>query len=382
MKRLAPFLVAALLCLLARPALAETPEDQVQTLNDRAMDAFTNLDIEGANHMLHRALRIAKHARVKGRLLAQTYMNLGVVAASGEKNRRSAFEFFKAALHADPTIRPDPATSTPEVEDAFELAKGSYETETGKPLPPPRPSQSTAPLPSPTPEATPAEGQEQEAPPGMASGSGQQTESAGAQGVQEKAAPRGFIDVGFTLGIASVDSGKPADPQPTNYSPTNPEYGSYVQPHTGHCTGNDYCVRVEQPGVLPTFGLSMAAGYYVLRRFALAATARVGFLGGSSTLSHLMLGARAQYAFKPPSAQGIELAGFLGASVGQIQARPSQGNYSRPYVKSGLGSLQLGMLIGYHFLPQLALQATPVINVLFPNTMLAVDLSIGLELAL
>lgn len=378
MKRLTPLLLGAFLGLWAQPAFASTPEDQVRALNEHAMEAFTNLDIEGANRLLHRALHIAKRARLKGRVLAQTYMNLGVVAASGEKNRGSAFEFFKAALHADPTIRPDPATSTPEVEDAFELAKGSYETETGKPLPPPQSTQSAAPPPGPAPEE-----QEEETPPGMApSGEAAETAAAGEQGGEEKAAPRGFIDVGFTLGVASVDSGKPADPQPVNFDPSNPEYGSYVPPHTGHCTGSDFCVRVQQPGVLPTFGLSAAAGYYVLRHFALAITTRVGFTGGSSTLSHFMFGARAQYAFKPPSAEGTEIAAFLGGSVGQIQVRPSQGNYSRPYVRSGLGSVQLGMLIGYHFLPQLALQATPVIHVFFPTTMFAVDLSIGLELAL
>lgn len=105
------------------PALGQTPYDVVADLNARAMDAYNRLDIDAAGSMLEEALRVASQGGVAGPLLAQTNMNMGVVYVGGLGDQNGALGYFVQALCADPSIQPDPLTSSPEIQSVFQAAQ-------------------------------------------------------------------------------------------------------------------------------------------------------------------------------------------------------------------------------------------------------------------
>ncbi|MFW6050498.1 MAG: hypothetical protein ACODAU_04950 [Myxococcota bacterium] len=366
MKQFLPVLLGAVVALYSQTAAAQPAEQRVLELNQQAMEAYMALDVERAKELLFEALRIAERSNLEGLPLARTYVNLGVVAVGGDQDRPSAFEFFKAALTADPTIEPDPATSTPEVDETFELAQGRHQMETGQ-----------------SPAGEEATGGP--AAPGRAEGSPSGEDAAPSDASEEAydfgQARRVFLHVGFTVGAATAQPGKPADPQPPADCALDGSCSSYVPPRTDDCGGREFCVRVQEPGMLPTFAVTTTLGYYVLPRFALALSVRSAFSGGSDALAGLMAGVRAQYDFVQPQPEGLSLAAFGGASVGQIQVQPDQGGSREPYITSGPGSAQLGGVIGYRFLPGFGLVATPQVHLLFPTFMFAMDLTVGLDLA-
>ncbi|MFW5875793.1 MAG: hypothetical protein ACOCXM_03590 [Myxococcota bacterium] len=377
MKRLMPALMGLFVILCSQGVSAEAPEQRVLELNRSAMEAYMSLDIERAKEQLLEALTIAEREGVTGRPLARTYVNLGVVTVGGEDDLQSAFEFFKAALTEDPSIRPDPAASTPEVDEAFHLAKGRHRTETGH----------TSADGDPTPEEVEARGAEEDPEPGAGDdAAGSEPEATGDRS-DWGARRRTFLHVGFTLGAASANPGKPADSAPPaecfdDDGTLLPGCGGYVPPGRGSCDGSEFCTRVEKSGVLPAFAVTATAGYYVVPRLALALSARIGFPAGEGTLSQLMLAVRAQYAFVEPEPEGANFAGFAGASVGQIQVQPDQGNNGQePFISSGLGSVQIGAVIGYRFLPSVGFVLTPQAHLFFPTFMVAAEATAGLELA-
>jgi hypothetical protein len=375
-----PPLLVAMALLHVQPVLAQGTEQEVLELNQQAMEAYLNLEIEQAKLLLVEALTLAERAGLEGRALARTYVNLGVVTVGGENDRQSAFEFFKAALDEDPGVWPDPATSTPEVDEAFHLARGRYEMETGTSLP------------------GRADLSPEDMMQGLADDGERLPDPEGPDGERDAVEeydfgelPRTFVHVGFSIGAATARSGRPADPQPpddcfADDGQLRPECQSYRVPAQEDCDGPDACVRVNEPGLLPAMGLKLTVGHYILPRLALATTVRIGFQGGDGFLSQWMIGVRAQYLFTDLAAEGFNAAAFVGGSVGQIQVRPDQGRVGdtpvrRPFVSSGPGSFQLGAVLGYRFTRNFGIQATPEVHMFLPTNMFVFEMTAGIETA-
>lgn len=102
---------------------AQSPYDVVAELNRKAMDAYNRLDIDAAGSMLEEALRVAYQGGISGPLLAQTNLNMGVVYVGGLSDQNGGLGYFVQAVCADPSIQPDPLTSTPEIQSVFQAAQ-------------------------------------------------------------------------------------------------------------------------------------------------------------------------------------------------------------------------------------------------------------------
>ena len=109
--------------LVATPAQAQRPLQQVLDLNRQAMDDYTNMEFPRAMERLEEALNTARRGRVTGAPLARTHMNLGVVNVGGMGDNAAGLDHFVAALRADGAVQLDPLTSTPEIQTVFNLAR-------------------------------------------------------------------------------------------------------------------------------------------------------------------------------------------------------------------------------------------------------------------
>ena len=105
------------------PAFAQSAEEVVTDLNQKAMDAYNELDIDKAGAMLEEALRVAIEGGVTPQLLGRTNLNLGVVYIGGLNDEQNGLKYFVEAVCADPAIQPDPLTSTPEIQNTFQAAQ-------------------------------------------------------------------------------------------------------------------------------------------------------------------------------------------------------------------------------------------------------------------
>lgn len=146
-----------------------------------------------------------------------------------------------------------------------------------------------------------------------------------------------------------------------------------------------YCVRVNKPGFAPELALRTALGYFITRDVSLAIIGRFQFSSGLGTLSNLLIGGRVEYMFTKTKPRGLMISGFIGGTVGQIQAQPSASNTTgnEPWIKSGLGGAHIGSNIRYRFTDNVGIFMAPELDIQFPSflwnidlTMLAVELSI------
>ena len=112
---------------------------QVLDLNRQAMDAYTNLEIEQARSLLDQALQVAQRSRLRGAPLVRTYVNLGIVMVGGFQDMTAGIDYFSKALQIDPNAQLDITLSTPEVRQAFLLAKARVQGSGGGSAPPPPP---------------------------------------------------------------------------------------------------------------------------------------------------------------------------------------------------------------------------------------------------
>jgi hypothetical protein len=147
---------------------------------------------------------------------------------------------------------------------------------------------------------------------------------------------------------------------------------------------SQYCVRVNKSGFAPQAALRAAFGYFVTRDFSLAALTRFQFSAGQGTLSHLLLGVRAEYMFTKTTARGLMVSGFIGGTIGQIQAQPSTpgARGDEPWIKSGLQGAHIGSNIRYRFTNNLGIYMSPELDMQFPDFLWNIDLTIlGAEVA-
>lgn len=118
--RLATFVLVA--CMSVTTA-AQDGAARVRQLNERAVNAYHELEIERAQQYLYDALNAAERGHVTGPELGRTFVLLGVVAVGGQQDRNRGVQYFMQALEADPAARVDPSLSSPDVLSAFNVAQ-------------------------------------------------------------------------------------------------------------------------------------------------------------------------------------------------------------------------------------------------------------------
>ncbi len=214
----------------------------------------------------------------------------------------------------------------------------------------------------------------------------------GDSSASESDAPRFFGQFGMTLGLGWVDSGMRADRSAPSASDYPESWGGaligWVPEGESKCADNnnnnaDDCVEVNTPGIVPTVALRATVGYYIWTRFALAASFRFQLDRGEGQMSGMQVGLRGQYLFTTPSETGINVAGLLGFTYGQISPKPPQQDEAPakgwPFVLAGLNGVNIGAVIGYRFTRNFGLHVTPEFHLLFPNVLLNLDLTAGVE---
>jgi len=245
---------------------------------------------------------------------------------------------------------------------------------------------------------------------------------------------RFFFQIGFAFGIASIYSGMLADsdppleevlweegdPDPMNYQPAPGQFNPYLpwvpdadsfdrqinpQQASNECAADGvqtgpnvdaennpimnypsrYCVRINEPGMVFLPALRLALGYFVLPSLSLAGIFRFQFEAGQGTLANMLLGGRAEYIFYGgESATGLTLSGFLGGTLGQIQAKPPQEQEGglAPFIISGMGGAHIGVTARYRLHRFAGVFFSPEFDFQFPSVLMNVDLTIGAEVAL
>lgn len=125
MSRLGPVVIACIaLPLLWGAARAEAQADaQVADLNSQGIEAYQALDMDAARAKLEEALGVAQQNGLGGPVVAQVYMNLGVVQIAGFNDRDQGLAAFVSALCMQPDVQLDPLLSTPDVQQAFGQAQ-------------------------------------------------------------------------------------------------------------------------------------------------------------------------------------------------------------------------------------------------------------------
>jgi hypothetical protein len=136
---------------------AKSPQETVEQLNVSAMEAYNALDINAAGSMLEEALGLAYDNGITGSLLARSNLNLGVVYIGGLGDKDSGLSYFVQALCADPAVQLDPLTSTPDIQEVFEVASqqvqaGACEQGPGGAAPTPEQTAAAAAPPPPPPD--------------------------------------------------------------------------------------------------------------------------------------------------------------------------------------------------------------------------------------
>lgn len=102
---------------------------KVTELNRKALEAYDNLEPAEARKLLLQALEVCATAGLATHpLKARTHLHLGAVLMGGFKQRDAAVKQFKRALEIQPDIKLTKALVSPEVQGAFDEAKGGART--------------------------------------------------------------------------------------------------------------------------------------------------------------------------------------------------------------------------------------------------------------
>lgn len=193
--------------------------------------------------------------------------------------------------------------------------------------------------------------------------------------------PKFFLHVGGVIGAGIVRPGMRA-----SSVPSSPASATSFEPSGGaNCnlaSSSEQCVAVDGTGLVPTFALNMAFGYYFYKSFGAALSVRYQFDAEGRGIPNFLIGGRLQYLFTERKATGFNAAALIGTSFGQIQLRPPQPEgQDRPTTITGLNGIQAGAVLGYRFYRNFGVQVTPVMHFLFPDSLIAFDLNAGVEVA-
>src|SRR6185436_6040018 len=144
---------------LGAQAQDQTAVQKMIDLNRQALAAFGNKDYEGAKSALMDAVVLGKEAGLANdKMMARTYLHLGVVYVDGLKDRGKGIRYMGLALRIRPDIPMTPALVTPTVTAAFDEAKRDPQAAASgnvKAAPAPAPKAAPAPKPAPAPAPPP-----------------------------------------------------------------------------------------------------------------------------------------------------------------------------------------------------------------------------------
>jgi len=195
---------------------------------------------------------------------------------------------------------------------------------------------------------------------------------------------RFFAQVSFAAGLSFVSSGMYADGEPQS-PPLPGEDDVYIPEGTGDCVDNadgfqDYCVRVETPGLVMVPGIRFGLGAWILDWLGLEATMRIAFSGGQGTLANMLIGGRVigrvTAGLDNPL---LDIRLHLGTTVGQIQPQPPQNGAPEPFIRSGLNGIDFGAAYVANFNKHIAIFVEVDAQFLFPVSLFNLDLNFGLQ---
>lgn len=187
---------------------------QISDLNSQALEAYQALDIDTARSKLEQAVGMAQQAGYVGPVVAQTYMNLGVVLVAGQNDRDQGLAAFLSAVCIQPNVQLDPLLSTPDVQLVFGQAQqdaqgGACGPGAGAgPAGPPQQQPYIQPNAQMMAPAVSGPRADEECPPGVVCNG----EGASAAGPTDFA--RFFVNLQLAAGFAMVRSGMKADSKP------------------------------------------------------------------------------------------------------------------------------------------------------------------------
>jgi hypothetical protein len=201
----------AVVAMLGNSNIAAAQVDaQIAELNSQALEAYQALDIDTARGKLEQAINMAQQSGYAGPVVAQSYMNLGVVYVAGMSNRDQGLGAFLSAVCMQPDVQLDPLLSTPDVQQVFTQAQqdaqgGACGPGAAAPMAPP----GVAPTPmAMAPAAAGPRNIDAECPPGVKCDTGT-GESAGPTDFA-----RFFVNLQLAWGNALVMPGMKADSKP------------------------------------------------------------------------------------------------------------------------------------------------------------------------
>ncbi len=404
-----PFLCSAVLAVLlgtlSTPsrAAAQSAVDTAQTQAAAAREAYHSLDLDEAQRLAREAVDTCEQGGCAGPDMARYYVLQGMVEYAATQDRDRARAMFRQAVHTDAAVELDPELATPDLQAILIDAREDVMIDGAT-----------------SPEAVAAAHQEDA--PGGREGSSCRTDDTCHSGficednlcvAGERVEPEGpwqrfFLEVGFNMAAATashqmtptsiptelrVAGGLNTQTDMTSSGELVTSNDSYYLGGTEDCnasapaagevaTEDNYCVRVTEGLFVFAPGIHVGIGAWITERIGISARARVGFGDGGGTLSFIQVGLRAHYRLLIPRPTGLHMEIFLGGAVGQIQVRPKQVGADRPWARTGLGGVDLGVNLGYRFTPNVGVFVQPGVYALFPDFSMGLQATIGLDFAI
>jgi len=210
--------------------------------------------------------------------------------------------------------------------------------------------------------------------------------------------PRTFFRIGPSGLLAYLHSGMtPADERPNN-SPSSTLSDAEARDEIkkqgwdcklerdamGNRQASDCTVAIQQGGLVGDWAVTPTFGVFVLPRLAVTASAQFKSASRYGTvLSHVVYMLGAEYSLWPVQLTGGNAWLKGGAGIGEIQIEPPAGLGAAegPWVQSGLGNVHAGAGVDYRFDPHFGFFAEGLAHFMFPDTMLALATTAGLETA-
>src|SRR5882672_316733 len=98
MRRLSRATLALVATLWVSGRAAAQVDAQIGELNSQALESYQALDIDAARAKLEQAIGMAQQSGYVGPVVAQSYMDLGVVLVAGENDRDQGLAAFLSAV--------------------------------------------------------------------------------------------------------------------------------------------------------------------------------------------------------------------------------------------------------------------------------------------
>ena len=109
---------------LASPAAAQRSRAEVrlERLLSSARDYYDNLELEEAERALNEAIDLSERDRISGPVVAEIYIQRGILSFVRDRDREAAVVDFTRALRMDGRAQLDPLVSTPQLKELFDRA--------------------------------------------------------------------------------------------------------------------------------------------------------------------------------------------------------------------------------------------------------------------